>query len=124
MLAVRPNTSLGLSMDSADPLMKVVSNVELRTPFLTGRVDRMARQLTKKSPKVVTMQTLHQMVVNVIKGVAGIQYGARPVPVDGVDLDDVTQVTVNWFNAVFAEFGTQVTDREHYITSSGVPVPA
>ena len=115
VLAVRPNTSLGLSMDSADPLMKVVSDVERRVAFVNGRVERMARQLLKSSPKVITMQSLRQMVVNVAKGIAGIQYGSRPVPVEGIDLADVTEVAVSWFNAFFDSFSAEVADREQYL---------
>lgn len=60
VLAVRPNTSLSLGMDSSDPLMNVVDELERRIGFLTGRVDRMARQLRKNSSKVVTLQNLRQ----------------------------------------------------------------
>lgn len=118
VLAVRPNTSLGLSMNSADPVMQVVAEVERRVGFVNGRVERMARQLAKNSPKVVTMQTLRQMVVNVAKGIAGVQYGARPVPVDGIDLKALTEVAVEWFDQFFAAFGAQVTDREQYLAGS------
>ncbi len=118
VLAVRPNTSLGLSMNTADPVMKTVSEVEQRVSFLNGRVERMARQLAKSSPKVVTMQTLRQMIVNVAKGIAGIQYGARPVPVEGVELKDVSEVAVDWFNSFFETFRAEMNDRENYLISS------
>jgi hypothetical protein len=118
VLAVRPNTSLGLSMNSADPVMQVVGEVERRVGFVNGRVERMARQLAKNSPKVITMQTLRQMVVNVAKGIAGVQYGARPVPVDGIDLKELTEVAVDWLDQFFAAFGPQVTDREGYLAGS------
>ncbi|MEK7424154.1 MAG: DNA sulfur modification protein DndB [Actinomycetota bacterium] len=112
VLAVRPSTSLGLAMDSHDPLMKVVGILETRIPYLTGRVDKQARQLRKNSTKVITVQTLRQMVINVARGVAGVQYGARPAPLDGIDMDDVTRVAHDWFSAYFNEFSAQVIDRE------------
>jgi len=118
VLAVRPNTSLGLSMDAADPLMKVVGDLEAAIPFLTGRVDKQARQLTKASTKVITLQTLRQMTVNVAKGIAGTQYGARPAPVDDVNLDDLTRVARDWFTAVFNTFASQVVDRENFLLGS------
>lgn len=118
VLAVRPNTSLGLSMNTADPIMKTVASVEEQVSFLNGRVERMARQLAKSSPKVVTMQTLRQMVVNVGKGIAGIQYGARPVPIEGVDLDDVTEVAAEWFSVFFETFRVEANDRETYLLTS------
>lgn len=124
VLAVRPNTSLGLSMNSADPVMQVVGDVERRVGFVNGRVERMARQLPKNSPKVITMQALRQMVVNVAKGIAGVQYGARPVPTDGIDLQDVTEVAVAWLDQFFGAFHREVSDREAYLASSGVVLSA
>lgn len=124
VLAVRPNTSLGLSMNSADPVMQVVAEVERRVGFVNGRVERMARQLAKNSPKVITMQTLRQMVVNVAKGIAGIQYGARPVPTDGLDLHVVTDVAVGWLDAFFGTFHREVSDRETSLASSSAVLSA
>ena len=43
VLAVRPNTSLGLSMDTKDPVMKVVGDLEARIPALFGQVEKQAR---------------------------------------------------------------------------------
>jgi hypothetical protein len=105
-------------MNTADPIMKAVAQVENRVSFLNGRVERMARQLTKSSPKVVTMQTLRQMVVNVGKGIAGVQYGARPVPTEGVDLDDVTEVAISWFSLFFETFRVEANDRDAYLLTS------
>jgi len=124
VLAVRPNTSLGLSMNSADPVMQVVAEVERRVGFVNGRVERMARQLPKSSPKVITMQTLRQMVVNVAKGIAGVQYGARPVPTDGLDLEDITEVAVAWLDQFFGNFHREVSDRETYLASSSAVLSA
>jgi hypothetical protein len=118
VLAVRPNTSLGLSMNSADPVMQVVSAVEARVGFVNGRVERMARQLAKTSPKVITVQTLRQMVVNVAKGIAGVQYGARPVPIEGVDLQELTDVAATWFNHFFDTFSREVADRDEFLAGS------
>jgi len=64
------------------------------------------------------MQTLRQMVVNIGKGIAGIQYGARPVPIAGVDLDDVTNVAIEWFSLFFETFTVEANDRETYLLSS------
>lgn len=124
VLAVRPNTSLGLSMNTADPVMQIVGEVERRVSFVNGRVERMARQLAKSSPKVITMQTLRQMVVNVAKGIAGVQYGARPVPVDGIDLKDLAEVAVHWLDLFFATFAREVSDREGYLAGSSAMLSA
>jgi len=117
VLAVRPATSLGLSMDTQDPLIKMVEQLEVDVAFLTGRVDKQSRQLTKRSTKVLTLTALRQMVINVAKGMAGIQYGARPAPVEGLDLEEVRQVAADWLNDFFNTFGTKVSDRETYLIS-------
>ncbi|MGH3712039.1 MAG: DNA sulfur modification protein DndB [Micromonosporaceae bacterium] len=119
VLAVRPNTSLGLAMDTTDPIMKVVSEVEARVDFLHRRVDKQKRQLTKSSDKVVTLQNLRQMVVNIAKGISGIQYGARPAPVEDVDLADLESVAASWVGAYFNTFEKEITDRETYLASAG-----
>jgi len=80
ILAVRPNTSLGLSMDTQDPIMKVVGDVEAGVPLLAGRVDKMARQLPRKSDKLVTLQSLRQMVIDVAKGTTAPNTEPAPHP--------------------------------------------
>jgi hypothetical protein len=106
-------------MDTADPIMKIVGQVERRVWFINGRVERQARQLAKNSPKVITMQTLRQMVINVAKGIQGISYGAKPVPIDSDDIPDLVEVATLWLTAVFDQFGTQISDRETYLIGSG-----
>lgn len=117
VLAVRPNTSLGLAMDAQDPLIRLVEQLEVDVTFLTGRVDKQSRQLTKASSKVLTLQALRQVVINIAKGMAGIQYGARPVPVEGLDLDELHDVARDWLNDLCNTFGTKIADRENYLIS-------
>lgn len=119
ILAVRPNTSLGLAMDTQDPTMQVVSDVEANLEILAGKVEKMSRQLPRKSSKLLTLQSLRQMVVNVAKGIAGVQYGARPVPAEGLDLRELTLVATGWIGAFFEEFIDKIDDRDAYITASG-----
>ena len=119
LLAVRPNTSLGLAMDTQDPVMQVVSDVEANIEVLAGRVDKMARQLTRKSTKIVTLSGLRQMVVNVAKGISGVQYGSRPAPIGDVDQAELTAVATNWIKDYFETFQTQIADRENHLAGSG-----
>jgi DNA sulfur modification protein DndB len=119
VLAVRPNTSLSLAMDARDPLSKVVGELEVRIPFLTGRVDRQARQLSKRSPKVVTFGALRQSTINMVHGMAGIQYGSRPVPLEEtVDLAEVANVAKDWLTAYYNEFAADIVDRENSLAGS------
>ncbi|HEY3669497.1 MAG TPA: DNA sulfur modification protein DndB [Acidimicrobiia bacterium] len=117
VLAVRPNVSLSLNMDSSDPLMRIVDHLEAVPPLL-NRVEHQKRQLPKTSSKLLTTQTLRQMVINVAKGVGGVQFGARPAPVEGLNLDDVESVAQAWIGAYFNEFAAQILDRETTIAGS------
>ena len=119
VLAVRPNTSLGLSMDTKDPVMKVVGDLETRIPALFGQVEKQARQLKKNSPKIVTLQSLRQMVINVIKGISGVQYGARPAPIEDDVIDDLRDVALDWIGSYLNTFEQAIRDRETYLASSG-----
>lgn len=119
ILAVRPNTSLGLAMDTQDPLMQIVGDVESHIDLLEGRVEKMLRQLPKKSTKIVTLQGLRQMVVNIAKGISGVQYGARPAPVNDVDLRELTSVATDWIGLYFQTFETEITDRETHLAGNG-----
>ncbi len=119
VLAVRPNTSLGLSMDTKDPIMKVVGDIEAAIPALQGRVEKQARSLKKSSPKIVTLQSLRQMVVNVAKGISGVQYGARPAPIENETLADLADVALSWIAAYLNTFEREIADREGSLASSG-----
>lgn len=119
VLAVRPNTSLGLSMDTNDPLMRVVGDVEAAIEFLRGRVDKQARQLPRRSAKVITLQALRQMVINIARGISGVQYGAKPAPVDDIDLRELKAVAESWIGLFLNNFGHEVADRENTLAGSG-----
>jgi DNA sulfur modification protein DndB len=123
-LSIRPNASLSLSMDTKDPIMQVVDDLEASIEFLMGRVDRQSRQLLKRSTNVVTLQSLRQMVVNIARGISGIQYGARPAPIDDISIDDLTEVAVSWIGAYMHAFSDEVTDRENYLAGSGAVLAA
>ncbi|MFB7461398.1 DNA sulfur modification protein DndB [Streptomyces sp. NPDC056188] len=119
VLAVRPNTSLGLSMNTSDPLMQVVDDVQT-LDILRGRVEQSARQLSKKSSsKLVTLQNLRQLVVNVAKGISGIQYGSRPVPVEEVDLRALSEVSSNLVARYFDRYLSEIADREQSLAGTG-----
>ena len=106
-------------MDTKDPIMKVVGDLETRIPALFGQVDRQARQLKKTSRKIVTLQSLRQMVINVEKGISGVQYGARPAPIDEDGIDDLRDVALDWIGTYLNTFELEIRDRETFLASSG-----
>jgi DNA sulfur modification protein DndB len=118
VLAVRPNTSLGLSMNTSDPLMQVVDDVQT-LDVLRGRVEQSARQLGKKSNKLVTLQNLRQLVVNVAKGISGIQYGSRPVPAEDVDLRALSDTSSSLVARYFDRYLSEIADRERSLAGTG-----
>jgi len=124
LLGVRPNTSLGLAMDTKDPIIQVVEAVERRTPLLAGRIDKASRQLPKRSTKYLTMTNLRQYTINVSMGMAGNSYGSRPVPTDELDLPDLEEVAVNAMQALADTFADQIRDRETYLLGTGVVLAA
>lgn len=124
VLAVRPNTSLSLGMDTHDPITRIVDDIETKVPALTGRVEKQARQLTKASNKIVTLQNLRQMVINTAKGISGIQYGARPVPLDDVDVSELAKVATGWIDTYFDTYFKEITARDTYLASSGAVLAA
>ncbi len=119
VLAVRPNASLGLSMNTQDPVMTITTEVEVHSDVLRGRVERQSRQLPRKSEKIVTLTNLRQMVITTAKGINGIQFGARPMPTDGLDMDELREVATNWVGTYFDEFRAEVTDRDATIAGAG-----
>jgi hypothetical protein len=58
------------------------------------------------------------MIVNVAKGIAGIQYGARPLETEGLDLARLSDVSRDWLNAFFNTFAAQIQDRDRYVTAA------
>lgn len=124
LLGVRPNTSLGLSMDTKDPIIQVVEAVERRTTLLAGRIDKASRQLPKRSTKYLTMTNLRQYTINVGMGMAGNSYGSRPVPTDELDLGDLEEVAVTAMQSLTEAFAEELRDRETYLFGTGAVLAA
>lgn len=119
VLSVRPNASLGLGMNTQDPIMAIVGDVEAASDVLRGRVEKLARQLPRKSEKIVTLTNLRQMVITVAKGISGIQYGARPMPTDGVDIRELKSVAISWIGGYFDSLKDQIVARDTSLAGTG-----
>ncbi|MEU9252398.1 DNA sulfur modification protein DndB [Streptomyces sp. NPDC048270] len=119
VLGVRVNSAIALSMDTADPLMEVVGRLSEEIPFFRGKVERISRQIKKNSPKVVKLQDLRQFVVNMVHGIAGVQYGTKPAPVDHVDLADLESAARDWLSAYSEAFAEEIADREQCVAAMG-----
>lgn len=123
-LAVRPNTALSMSMDARDPVTSIANAVEQATPMLRGRVNRYRRQLRDTDRDITTITGLRGAVATLAKGIAGVKFGARPVPLGSVDVPAVEAAARDWFAAVMEAIGPAMEDRKGSIASSNAVLAA
>ena len=123
-LSVKPSTSLALAMDGAEPLTKILHTMSVTVPLLVGKIEMQKRQITKRSKKVVTFQGLRTMALCLMKGIAGVQYGAKAAKYDGVDMADFEEVFTEWIKTFTSHFPAEISDRSTYILSSGAVLAA
>jgi DNA sulfur modification protein DndB len=117
-LGVRPNSALSLGMDARDPITRVCREVERKVPFLQDRVNKVRRQLRSSDPHVVTITSLRTACVTLAKGINGVQFGSRPVPLEDGDLARVEVAAIDWFSAVAEAIGPALEDRETKLASA------
>jgi DGQHR domain-containing protein len=118
LLSVKPNTALGIGMDARDPLTQVARTVEIKVPFLRGRVNKARRQLRSGDTDVVTITALRGACVTFAEGISGVKYGAKSVSVPESKLPRIEEVAVEWFGALTEEFGAAMADREYKLASA------
>ena len=118
VLGVKPNSALGIGMDSRDPLTRVARDVETHVPFLKGRVNKSRRQLRGTDTDVITITTLRGACITMVKGISGVKYGAKPVIVPDQELPQLTAVAREWFGLLADTFGPAMEDRERKLASA------
>lgn len=117
-LGVRPNAALSIGMDARDPLTKVCREVERHVPFFKDRVNKVRRQLRSTDTDVVTITALRGACVTLAKGINGVQYGARPVPIEEDKLPAIEAAAIDWFTALTEVIGVAMEDRENKLASA------
>lgn len=117
-LGVKPNSALSIGMDARDPVTGITRDIERRVPFFTDRVNKVRRQLRSGDADVVTITSLRGACVTLAKGINGVQFGARPVPVDAAVLPLLTEAAITWFEAVTETIGAAIQDRENKLASA------
>ena len=122
-LAVRPNTALSMGMDARDPITKVASAVEERVTFFRGRVNKNRRQLRDRDSEVTTITGLRGAIATLAKGIGGVKYGSRPVPIEPDKLPMIEDAAVDWFSAVAEAIGPAIENRANTVAGSN-PVMA
>ncbi len=123
-LGVKPNAALSIGMDARDPLTRVCREVERKVPFFTDRVNKVRRQLRSTDTDVVTITALRGACVTLAKGINGVQYGARPVPIDDAVLPAIEAAAVDWFTALAGVIGPALEDRERKLASTPAVIAA
>ena len=117
-LGVKPNAALSIGMDARDPITRVTREVERRVPFLNGRINKVRRQLRTNDTEVTTIASLRGACVTLTKGITGVQYGARPVPLDEQSVPVVEAAAIDWFAALCNALGPVLEDRETNVAAS------
>jgi DNA sulfur modification protein DndB len=123
-LGVRPNAALSLGMDARDPITHICREVERRVPFFKDRVNKVRRQLRTSDPEVVTITTIRGACVTLAKGINGVQFGARPVPLEKDLTEAVEAAAIDWFGALTDTFGPALENRDQSLASSPTAMAA
>lgn len=123
-LGVRPNAALSLGMDARDPITHICREVERRVPFFKDRVNKVRRQLRTSDSEIVTITTLRGACVTLAKGINGVQFGARPVPMDKDLIPQVEAAAIDWFSALTDVFGPAFENRDQSLASSPTAMAA
>jgi DGQHR domain-containing protein len=117
-LGVRPNAALSIGMDARDPITHVTREIERQVPFFKGRVNKVRRQLRSIDPEITTITSLRGACVTLAKGITGVQYGSRPVPINDDEVPKISAVAIEWFAALADALGPVLADRETNLTSA------
>jgi hypothetical protein len=115
---VRVNPNLTIMADYTDPYADTTMRVFER---LDLELETRQRQVPAKSNAILTGLQARMMVAAVAKGVAAVQYGAKPIPEDGVDFTKLEQDATAWLQRVLAKFDAATFRDKTYIVRS-VPV--
>jgi len=117
-LGVKPNAALSIGMDARDPITRVCHEVERQVPLFKGRVNKLRRQLRGTDTDIVTITALRGACVTLAKGINGVQYGARPVPIEDGEISQIEVAAIDWFCALSDVIGPAVEDRNNKLASA------
>jgi hypothetical protein len=117
-LGVKPNSALSIGMDARDAVTRVCRRVERDVSLFSGRVNKVRRQLGSTDTDIVTITSLRGACVTVAKGINGVQFGARPVPIDDGNIAVIEAAAIDWFSAVAAAIGPALEDRINKLASA------
>lgn len=114
------NKNLVIMSDYTDPYAEITKRV---FDSLGLELETRQRQVSAKSTAVLTGLQARTMVAAVAKGVAAVSYGAKPIPDEGVKLDQLEATATTWLKRVFDTLGAEMFRDKSQIVRS-VPVSA
>jgi DNA sulfur modification protein DndB len=112
------NPNLVVMTDYTDPYAEITKRVFER---LGLELETRQRQVSAKSAAVLTGLQARTMVAAVARGVSAVQYGGKPIPDDGVDLDKLETTAESWLSRVFSALRPERFRDKGYIIRA-VPV--
>jgi len=116
LLSVRPNAATAISMDMRDPLTSITRKVA-QIPFFKDRVAS-SRQLKQADKAICTLSVLRTAVVCFSEGIAGLQYGNKPVTVDRNRVPLVEEAALEYFDALTKQMGPPMEQRNETVAAS------
>jgi DGQHR domain-containing protein len=124
LLAVKPNTALGLAMDERDPLTQVARDVEEGVPFFKRRVNFKRRQLGTRDKEILTFAALRGACVTLAEGIGGVKYGAKPVPKPLEQVPAIKRAAIEWFSALAEVVGPAMENRSQNLAAASSAMAA
>lgn len=101
---VRVNPNRVAMADYTDPYAQVAKRVFEQLGY---ELEIRQRQVSAKSQAVLTGLQARTMVAAVARGMAAIQYGAKSIPLEGVDFERLELTAETWLTHVFERFGPE-----------------
>ncbi|HKT82971.1 MAG TPA: hypothetical protein VJQ84_03955 [Solirubrobacterales bacterium] len=96
------NPNLVAMADYTDPYGEVTKAVFEKLGY---ELETRQRQVAASSEALMTGLQARLMIAAMAKGVGVIQYGAKPIPTEKVDMERLEKVALTWLEQVFDRFG-------------------
>jgi hypothetical protein len=117
---VKVNPNLVAMADYTDPYAAAAKRI---FADLGIELETRQRQVRASSAAVLTGLQARLMVAAVAKGVGVVQYGARPIPEEGVEPARLEEIAQAWLSRVFSAFGGEAfRDKDRVLRSVPVTV--
>lgn len=127
VLGAKVNANEAIAKDQRDPatqIARAVMAMAIRQPNgqmvpTSSIVQQQSRQVGKKAPHWITLSALRTLVVTTLLGRAGLQYGAKPIPmIENVDFETVKTEVSEVVHAILQRFADKFADKDTFLIGS------